>query len=257
MAEKQEEAKHKFPTEVIDLPSKGLLYPEESPLSSGKLEMKYMTAKEEDILTSQNLIKKGVVMDKLLSALIVNKDISVDDLIVGDKNAIMVAARILAYGPEYTVELTNQYTDEKFEHTFNLVDCAFKETPDDVDYSGGTLSTELPVSKTKVEFKFLTGKHEKIIEREIKARKKIGHESPEVTTRLKHTIVSIDGDTSAGTINSFVDNQLLSRDSLFLRTKIQEYAPDIDMTEEVEMEGQMVKVNIPLTIEFFWPKTAG
>ena len=247
----------KFPTEIVDLPSKGLLYPQDSPLSSGKIELKYMTAREEYILTSQKLIKKVLVIYKFLEALIVTEGVKTDDLIVGDKNAIMVAARILAYGLDYTVEVTNQYTDEKFEHTFNLVDCAFKETPDDVDYSGGTLSTELPVSKTKVEFKFLTGKHEKIIEREIKARKKIGHESPEVTTRLKHTIVSIDGDNTAGAINAFVDNQLLSRDSLFLRTKIQEYAPDIDLSEEVEMEGQMVKVNIPLTIEFFWPKTTG
>jgi hypothetical protein len=215
-----------------------------------------MTAKEEDILTSQNLIKKGLVMDKLLSALIVNKDISIDDLITGDKNAVMVAARILAYGPEYTVELTNQYTDEKFEHTFNLTDCPFKETPSDIDYSSGKFECELPVSKAKLEFKLLTGKEEKVIDREIKARKKVGAESPEVTTRLKHTIVSVNGDDTQAAINNFVDNQLLSRDSLYLRTHIQEFAPDIDLTEEVDMEGAMVKVNIPLTIEFFWPKAS-
>jgi len=249
-------AENKFPTEIIDLPSRGLLYPSGSPLSEGKLEIKYMTEREEDILTSQNLIKKGVVIDKLLEALIITDGVTVDDLIVGDKNAVMVAARVLAYGPDYTVEVTNQYTDEKFEHTFNLTDCPFKETPSDVDYSSGKFETELPVSKTKIEFKLLTGADEKSINREIKARKKVGAESPEVTTRLKYTIVSINGDEDRNTINDFVDNQLLSRDSLYLRTKIQEYAPDIDLSDEVEMEGQMVKVNIPLTIEFFWPKTA-
>ncbi len=247
----------KFPTEVVDLPSKGLLYTPDSPLSSGKIELKYMTAREEDILTSQNLIKKGLVIDKLLEALIVTEGVSNDDLITGDKNAIMVAARILAYGPEYTVELTNQYTDEKFPHTFNLTDCPFKETPSDIDYGAGKLKVTLPVSNIDVEFKFLTGRDEKNIEREIKARQKVGAHSPEVTTRLKNTIVSVDGKTERTAINDFVDNQLLSKDSLYLRTKIQEYAPDIDLSTEVEMEGQMVKVNIPLTIEFFWPKTTG
>ena len=253
MAENKE---NKFPTEVIDLPSKGLLYPPDSPLSSGKIELKYMTAREEDILTSQNLIKKGVVIDKLLEALIVSDGVKIDDLVTGDKNAIMVAARVLAYGPEYEVELTNQYTDEKFPYTFNLTDCPFKETPSDIDYSTGTFKAELPVSKANIEFKLLTGIDEKSIAREIKARKKIGVESPEVTTRLKYTIVSINGEEDRSKINDFVDNQLLSRDSLYLRTKIKEYAPDIDLTQEVEMEGQMVEVNIPLTIEFFWPSTS-
>ena len=247
----------KFPTEIVDLPSKGLLYPKDSPLSTGKIELKYMTAREEDILTSQNLIKKGVVIDKLLENLIITEGVSVDDLITGDKNAIMVAARILAYGPEYVVELTNQYTDEKFEHTFNLTECPFKETPSDVDYSSGKFKTELPVSKVNIEFKLLTGIDEKAIAREVKARTKVGAHSPDVTTRLKHTIVSVDGDTDRKKINDFVDTQLLSKDSLYLRTKIREYAPDIDMSTEVEMEGQMVEVNIPLTIEFFWPKTGG
>ena len=247
----------KYPTDIVDLPRKGLLYPQDSPLSSGKIELKYMTAREEDILTSQNLIKKGIVIDKLLEALIVTEGVKTDDLIVGDKNAIMVAARILAYGPDYTVEVTNQYTDEKFQHTFNLTDCSFKEPPTDVDYSDGKFETELPISKVKVDFKLLTGNDEKAIAREIKARKKVGAESPEVTTRLKHTIISIDGDDTRKTINDFVDNQLLSKDSLYLRTKIREYTPDINLSQEVEMEGQMVEVTIPLTIEFFWPKTSG
>ena len=96
-------AENKFPTEVVSLPSKGLLYPKESPLSSGEIEIKYMTAREEDILTSANLIKKGIVIDKLLESLIVNKQIKVDELLVGDKNAVLIASRILAYGKDYTV----------------------------------------------------------------------------------------------------------------------------------------------------------
>ena len=246
-------AEYKFPSEVVDLPSKGLLYPKDSPLSNGKIEIKYMTAKEEDILTSQNLIKKGLVIDKLLDELILTKGIKSDDLLVGDKNAIMVAARVLAYGPEYVVELTNQYTDEKFNHTFNLADCPFKEIPEDVDYSSNEFELKLPVSKTKLTVKLLTGKDEKNIQQEIKARQKIGTQSSEVTTRLKHTILSVDGDDTKKTINDFVDVKLLSRDSLFLRTEIQRIAPDINLKQEVEMEGEAVEVEIPLTVNFFWP----
>ena len=122
MAEEQ-----KFPSEVIDLPSKGKCYPKDSPLSSGKLEIKYMTAREEDILTSQNLLKKGIVIEKLLDSLILTKGANTDNLILGDKNAVMVASRILAYGPEYTCEIVNPSNGEKLTHTFNLADCPFKK----------------------------------------------------------------------------------------------------------------------------------
>ena len=105
-------AEQKFPSEVIDLPSEGRLYPEGHPLKDGKIEIKYMTAKEEDILTSQNLIKKGVVIDRLLDSLILTNGVKQEDLIMGDKNAIMVAARILAYGPEYKCQVTNPKTGE-------------------------------------------------------------------------------------------------------------------------------------------------
>ena len=121
-------SEHKFPTEVIDLPSEGKVYPKDSPLSSGKLELKYMTTREEDILMSENLIKKGVVIDKLLDSLIITKGVKQEDLILGDKNAVLVASRILAYGPEYTVEITNPNNpDEKIQHTFDLSTCPVKE----------------------------------------------------------------------------------------------------------------------------------
>ena len=114
-----------------------------------------MTAKEEDILTSQNLIKKGIVIQKLLDSLIVTEGISVSDLIIGDKNAVMVASRILAYGPEYTVQVTNPNTGNEFEHTFDLTSCEFKNISDDIN--GNEFEVELPYSKVKVKFKLLTG----------------------------------------------------------------------------------------------------
>ena len=244
-------ADSKFPSEVIDLPSEGKLYPKEHPCSDGKIEIKYMTAKEEDILTSQNLIKKGVVIDRLMDSLILTPGVKSDDLILGDKNAVMVAARILAYGPEYVCDVVNPNTSETINHTFNLADCPFKKLPEGI--TENKFKFDLPISKKKVTFKLLTGKEEVMINEELKASEKINAEvKPELTTRLRHTITSVDGDDSQATINGFVQN-LLARDSMYLRKEIQKNSPDIELEQEIDIEGESVKVNIPMTVGFFWP----
>jgi hypothetical protein len=246
-------ADNKFPSELIDLPSGGKLYPSDSPLRDGKIEIKYMTAKEEDILTSQNLIKKGVVIDRLIDTLILTEGVKGVDLILGDKNAVMVAARVLAYGPEYTCEVTNPNTSETIQHTFNLADCPFKKLPDNI--SENKFEVKLPISKQKVTFKLLTGKEEVKITEELKASKKLGAQvSPELTTRLRHTVTSVDGDTSQTKINEFVLN-LLARDSMVLRKEIKNVSPDIELQQEIEIEGETVRVDIPMTVNFFWPDT--
>ena len=197
----------KFPSEVIDLPSKGKVYSEDSPLKDGKIEIKYMTAKEEDILTSQNLIKKGVVIDTLLNSLILTKGISCDDLVLGDKNAVMVAARILAYGPEYECELTNPNTGNNFTHTFNLADCPFKKVSGNI--KGNNFEFELPISKKNITFKILTGKEERLIDKDLKGSSKTGSQvSPELTTRLRYTITSVDGSDDKNLISTFSENIL-------------------------------------------------
>jgi len=246
-------AEQKFPSEVIDLPSEGKLYPEGHPCKDGKIEIKYMTAKEEDILTSQNLIKKGVVIDKLLDSLILTEGIKSDDLILGDKNAVMVAARILAYGPEYICQIPNPKQDGVIEQEFNLADCPFIKLPEGI--TENKFEVELPISKVKITFKLLTGKEEVTITEELNASKKIGADVlPELTTRLRHTITSVDGDDSQATINTFVQN-LLARDSMFLRKEIKKVTPDIDLSQEIEIEGESVKVDIPMTVGFFWPES--
>tara|TARA_Y100000590_G_scaffold174984_1_gene199984 strand:- start:360 stop:1124 length:765 start_codon:yes stop_codon:yes gene_type:complete len=246
--EKQQE--QKFPSEVIDLPSEGKLYPKDSPLRDGKIELKYMTAKEEDILTSQNLITKGVVLDRLLDSLILTPGVNIDDLFLGDKNAVMVAARILAYGPEYTCEVLNPMSGTTFEHTFNLASCPFKNLEGDIN--DNSFEVTLPVSKKVVVFKLLTGKDEKILSTELENLKKLGSDvSPELTTRLKHSIISVDKDTSQKSISNFVDN-MLAKDSVFLRTQIRKTSPDIELVQEVKIGDQSVKVDIPMTANFFW-----
>ena len=241
----------KFPSEVVDLPSGGKIYGKESPLKSGKIEIKYMTAREEDILTSQNLIKKGLVLDKLLNSLILTDGVDIDDMVMGDKNAVMVASRILAYGPEYETDITNPSTGDSFRHTFNLADCPFKKLPEGV--KGNSFELELPISKRKVTYKILTGKEENEITKELKQMSKLGSSvSPELTTRLRYSIISVDGETDKSIITNFSQN-MLARDSIFLRTQMQEHSPDIDLTQEIEIQGESVKVAIPMTVQFFWP----
>jgi hypothetical protein len=244
-------AEQKFPSEMIDLPSEGKLYPKEHPCSNGKIEIKYMTAKEEDILTSQNLIKKGIVIDRLLDSLILTEGVKCNDLLLGDKNAIMVAARILAYGPEYDCKVINPNTGKDMDYTFNLAECPFKKLPKNVKEN--KFEIDLPISKKKVTFKLLNGKEENLITQDIEASKKLNPQVvPELTTRLRYSVTSVDGDESQSVITNFVQN-MLARDSMFLRKEMREIAPDIELSQEVEIEGESVKVNIPMTVGFFWP----
>ena len=252
----QTQQKPQFPTEEVTLPSKGLLYPEGHPLKSGVIQMKYMTAKEEDILTNQNFIKNGTVIDKLLKSLIVDKSINMDDMLIGDKNAILIAARILGYGNEYTFKTPHPETGEQEEVTIDLTEA------DDKPFSGDDISTEnefeyeLPTSKVLLTFKLLTQGDEKKIESEIKGLKKISKlNTANLTTRLKHIIKSVNGDREVKTIREFVDNQFLARDSRAFREHISEIMPDIDLKFDLHFNDGTVaeNVNIPINISFFWP----
>ena len=237
----------KIPTEVVDLPSKGLVYPENHPLSSGKVEMKYMTAKEEDILTNQAYIEEGTVIDRLLKSLIVSKDINYDDLIVGDKNAIMVAARVLGYGAEYeffSLDRVHKVDLSKVENK-PIDESFFTKGQNEFEF-------ELPHSGNKITFKLLTGHDERKISQELASLKKIKKEdSPELTTRLKYMIISINGDDERKTIREFVDKALLARDSRALREYINQNQPDVDLS--FFPEGSKIKRSIPININFFWP----
>lgn len=245
----------RFPTEVIDLPSKGLVYPESSPLSSGTIELKYMSAKEEDILTNQNFIQKGVVIDKLLQSMIVDKKINYNELILGDKNAILVAARILGYGAEYDVEVSDKY-GKKIPVKINLSQLENKPVKEELFTRGkNEFNFILPQSKITVTFKLLTHSDEINIDKEIQGLKKaFPNDSFEITTRLKHQIIAINGDTRAENVRYFVDNMLLT-DSRALRKYINEIMPDLNMTFSYEdSKGDAVEgVSIPMNINFLWP----
>lgn len=235
-----------MPTEVVELPSKGLLYPESNPLSSGKIEMKYMTAKEEDILTNQSYIENGTVLDRLLKSLIVSK-INYDDLVVGDKNAVLVAARVLGYGADYS------FTYNGKTYNVDLAKIENKSFDEKLITPGvNEFKYTLPSTSTDITFKILTHKDEEAIKKELEGYRKISKDaSPELSTRLKYMITSVEGNREAKTIREFVDNRLLARDSRALRAYIASVQPDTDLN--FYPEGSDAPVAIPVGISFFWP----
>ena len=256
---KQDEKK-KFPTEFIDLPSKGWFYPEGHPLATGQVELKYMTAREEDILTSANLIRQGKVIDTLINALLVTP-VSYDDILVGDKNAIMIAARILGYGKDYDIDMPCPKCGEVNKLTIDLTGLNNKE----IDFNSfkknsNTMDFELPLSKRNITFKLMTGGDEKSIESEMKGLAKFANKKgpgKNLTTRLKHQIIAVDGNADTKVIREFVDNDLFAQDSLALRNHMREAAPDVltKFNFECEACGYTESVDMPIDAGFFWPSS--
>jgi hypothetical protein len=237
---------NKFPTETVELPSKGVVYPSDHPLRSGKVEMKYMTAKEEDILTNQNYIKKGIVLDKLLDSLIMGK-FDIKELVTGDKNALLISSRILGYGKDYT------FSYDGTEYTVDLTKLDNKPFDETKVTPKGTFVFTLPATGTKVEFKLLNDKDNEIIDQENESMKKLNKEaSSEVTTRLKHQIVSIEGDTDKNNIRSFTE-RMLAQDSRALRKYIKDISPDVNLSTKVKVDGVEEDIDIPISLSFFWP----
>jgi len=233
-----------LPTEVVELPSKGLVYPEGHPLREGKIEIKYMTAKEEDILTNQAYIEKGTVLDELLKSVIVSK-INVKDLIVGDKNAALIATRVLGYGKDYSFSYLGD------SHDVDLSTLDNKEFDETQLTEGNKFFYTLPHSNIDVTFKILDGHDETKIEKEIQGLKKLNkNASPELSTRLKYIITSVNGDNESKTVRNFVENGLLARDSRALRNHLKEVQPDVDLTYTTDSNEE---ITIPIGLSFFWP----
>ena len=256
-----------FPTEIIDLPSKGIPYAEDNPLSSGKIEMKYMTAKEEDILTTQSYITQGVVLDKLFKALIIGngegKPVKYNDLLVGDKNAIMIAARVLGYGKEYTIRIPDPYNnDEIQEEVIDLTQIKDQPIHEQITKFPNTLEFEfeLPISKKRITFKLMTHGTEKKVEYALKdlkkKQKRVKDETDRtMSTRLKHLITAIDGEKDTKEIANFVDNHMLALESRSFRNYINDIQPDVDLnyTFISNETGDEQEVEIPIEVSFFWP----
>lgn len=250
-----QEQKYDYPTEVITLPSEGKVYPESNPLSKGTIEIKYMTAREEEILASQNLIKRGVVLDKLFESIIVDKDINPSDIIVGDKNAIMLATRILAYGPSYEVEVYNN-RDQKESVKIDLSKIQTKEIDSSVLRRDNRYTFKTPSGYNLV-IKLLSHGDEQKIDEEIKALSKLNKNgvSAELTTRYRFIIVEVDGKNDTKSIVDFINNKFVTRDTRALREFIKTFQPDVVMEYEYEdpESGEKEVRPIPMGVGFFYP----
>lgn len=247
--------KFTVPTELIDLPSKGLIYSKESPLASGQVEMKYMTAKEEDILTNVNLLRQGLAIEKMLISLI-KSPIKYEELTLGDRNGLLMAARILAYGKDYTFTYKNPNTGEDEKVTVDLQSLKYKELDWSLFTNRNQFDYTLPHSKNTLTFKVLTVDDDRKIDEEVKGLKKsLNQDAGLISTRLKHQITSINGEYSVKAVRDFIDQgYLLSRDSIELRKHIDRVTPDIDTNVTFTLkDGTEVSTALPMTAEFFFP----
>ena len=244
-----------FPTEVISLPSKGLCYPESSPLAKGEITIKLMTAKEEDILTSPNLIKKGIHLDKLLESVVVEPGVNVHDLLIGDKNAILISSRILAFGPEYEVTINDPNENEPVRVVVDLLKIQTKEIDESLLSRQNEYDYTLPISKTPIKFRLLTHGDELAINKDIEALQKTTKGSNEITSRYRRIITEVDGNRDLGYISNFVTNRLLAGDSKTLRKEVGKISPDLDLKFEYEspFTGEKEVLRIPFGVDFFYP----
>ena len=245
------------PLESVPLPSNGVVYPPESSLHMREtVEIRSMSAREEDILTSRALIKKGTVITELIKSCLIDKKIYVPDMLAGDRNAIMVALRITGYGAEYAVEADCPKCNVRSKQEFNLGDMPIKRLQiEPVAKGQNVFEFKLPVTKKTVNFKFLTGRDEEEISTIQERTKKQGAQADNiVTNRLQFAIVSIDGKTDRSSINGFIRN-MPARDSMSLRKFIDANEPGIDMKGNFDCPScsDVNEVRVPLGASFFWP----
>lgn len=249
-----------FPTETINLPSRGWFYSNDNPLSSGTLELKMLTAREEDLLTSKNLIQKNIVLDKLLEAVVINRKINVNTMFVCDRNAAFYAIRRLAYGDMYNATITCNKCGKDNEVEINLGKMDNKPFIFENYTKGENCFTyQLPVSKVTLTYKMMTKLDEDKIEEELNGLQKIDKNvSRDVTTRMSHIITSVDGNSEIGAIRKFVNERFMARDSLAFRSHLRLNMPDIDSSflfkcQNCEFER---KEETPMGVSFFWPDRA-
>ena len=253
------------PTEIVDLPSKGLVYPEGHILHGiESIEIRHMTAKEEDTLTSRTLLKKGVAIDKMLNDIIMNKNIKVDNMVIGDKNALVVAARITGYGPEYKTKVTCPSCNKNQEFEFDLLQQSVNGTLDKEELekigvkvtANNTYIISLWGGKAEVELRLLTGRDEAVLfEKMQKTQKATGQAEATLTDQLRLMIRSVNGSTDVGVINQFV-NSLPVADSRRLRMIYKKITPSVELinTFTCVVCDYETDMEVPFSQDFFWPK---
>ena len=246
------------PTEFVQLPSKGRFYPPGHPLHNQEMiEVKQMTAKEEDILTSRSLLKQGVAIDRVLQSIVIDPRIDVSSLLVGDRNAIVVSCRVSGYGSEYTTSITCPSCEAKNDYTFDLNEATITNgVLEGVTQNGdGTFNTVLPKSNLSVDFRLLTGRDEKFLTQGQTTKNK-NKADRLITSQLRGILVSVNDNDTAEALN-YVANNLPSMDSKYLREVYKSVQPNVDLTQHYQCEecGFQKDMEVPLTADFFWPNS--
>jgi DNA-directed RNA polymerase subunit M/transcription elongation factor TFIIS len=252
------------PTDFVDLPSRGEAYLPNHPLhKQTSVEVRFMTAKEEDILTSQALLEKGLALDRLIQNILVNKLIKVESLLIGDKNAILMNARKNGYGPDYntTVSCPRCGATSDAEYDLNEVENKYLPTSaeleeNDIESGGaGTFYVMLPTCKVSVEFRLLTSEDEALILKLSERRRKKKAVDKLVTDQLKLLVLSANGETDGKILGQFVESLSL-HDTRALREAYEVVAPNIEMKEVFVCGdcGHEDDINFPVTTDFFWPQ---
>ena len=250
-----------LPTEFVELPSKGKLYPPDHPLHDQEtVEIRHMTAKDEDILTSETLLRKGLAIERLLENVIINKEVKLDDLLIGDKNAIVVATRITGYGPQYETKIRCPSCGENSEYEFDLRKgeiTDFEKNIEELEIKRteqNTFVVSLPAMKVDVEFRPLLGRDERELSAAIEKRKKYKLPETVMTDQFRAFICSVNAHKDFESINALIEHMPAS-DARHLMRAYKKVLPDIDLTQEFICSScsHQGPLEVPFTSDFFWP----
>tara|TARA_R110000824_G_scaffold26262_1_gene90512 strand:+ start:106 stop:1002 length:897 start_codon:yes stop_codon:yes gene_type:complete len=257
------------PTEFVELPSQGKFYANDHPLKDiDSVEIRFMTAKDEDVLTSKSLLKKGVAIDRFLQNILVDQKVKVQDLLIGDKNALVVASRITGYGADYQTKVACPSCGTSQDYEFDLetsvvnaggIEAVSASLPaiagTMVATDDNTWVVECPKSRVAVEVQLMTGHHEKFLAKSAAMKKKQKLPETMLTDQLRQTIVSVNGSKEPKDINRFID-VMPAMDSRFLRSLYDKLMPNVDLTQQFDCHscGFEQEMEVPFTTDFFWPK---
>jgi hypothetical protein len=244
------------PTEHVALPSMGKFYPPDHSLNGiEEVEIRFLSAKELDILSSKTLLSKGLAVDRMLQNILIDKSINVDELLLADKNAIIIAARVGTFGSDYPVDISCPECGNVYEHTFDLSEPETKDI-DHVEVSeNSTFFITLPKTSVNVECRLLNSKDEKFLEERAKKKEKMGLPDSSITDQYKSFIVSLNGNTDRGLVDEFVD-VMPAADMHFLQKEYAKSNPELELDEECVCTncGNVSEVSVPFTANFFWPE---
>ena len=245
------------PTTVLELPSKGQFYPEGHPLHGrDTIQIRQMTTAEEDILSNRSLLQKGTAIDKFLERILIEENIKPSDLLIGDKNAVLIQARIDGYGSEYTTQVACPACATRQKNTFDLVESSTVTGGEEVDGVTRSATGNFIVTLDngwEVEIKPLTGVDETKIVKSMNNKKKAGLAETQIQDQLNAMIVSVSGHEDRGTIAKAVQH-MTGKQSRLLRDTYKKVIPNLELKSDFDCRecGASTVMEVPLNAEFFW-----